>query len=373
VDSLDLKSLLNFKIGFVLLSVVVVNLVVFAFLWRLDGFVHGDLYSFGLVFSYNWANEYWSYNWMVWAFLVGASVLAAVSIVPQYMRRRAPGRYSKYATFFEYAAIFLPVVAVICQALAVVKLDQINNLVWSGLYAYGVRGDIDWSVTYNLISMPALALMVVALLALIITVIATLNIIEIQIVREDESSDVENIEDIEKADETQETVKPTSKEEEANLTTSIQSPIMQADSTGKPAAEENRPENAAAEVSLEHRIVKKRKRGRRKRRRKSLSMAPSLEPTPLVTLKDIEETGRRQETAQLLKREETEPKSSTSSIPTKETDNSVKPASEEKKLDILQREASVAQKAAKRRRRRRRKKARGSRAKTRLNTTKKGA
>jgi hypothetical protein len=371
---LDLKRLLNFKTVIVLLSVVVVNLVAFALLWRLDGFVHGDLYGFGLVFSLDWAGEYWGYNWMVWVFLGGATVLAAVSMIPQYLRRKAPGRFSKYGAFFEYAAFFLPVVAVICQALAIVKLNQINNLVWNGLYAYGVQGDIDWSSIYNPISMPALALMVVAFLALIITTIATLNIIEIKIGYEDESSATE---DMESADETQETVKPMDKEEEANLTTSIHSPIEQADSTGTPVAEENKPQIAAAEgVSPEHRTVKKRRRrrrGRRKRRGKSGSMLPSLEHATLVASQDIKEAVRPPETAQLSETEETELKSSIIPIPAKETDNTPKLASEEKKPDMVQGEASVKQKSAKRRRRRRRKKAKGSRAKTGLNTTKTGA
>ena len=361
---MDLKSLLNLKIAIVLLFVVVVNLVVFAFLWRLDGFVHGDLYGFGLVFSYDWANEYWSSNWMVWVFLGGATALAAVSMVPQYMHRRASGGFSKYANFFEYAAFFLPVAALICQALAIVKLNEINNLVWSGLYAYRLQGDIDWSLTYNPISMPALALMVVSLLALIVTAIATMNIIEIKIVFEDESSATE---DMEEAGETQETVEPTAKEEEANLAASVQSPIVQADRMGKPETEKKKPEIAAVEgIFPEQRTVKKRKRrkrGRRKRRRKSRSVAPSLEHAPLPTSQDIEEAVRSPET---------ESKSSTIPIPTTETYNVPRLASEEKKLDMARREASVKQKPAKRQRRRRRKKARGARAKAALNKKKTG-
>jgi hypothetical protein len=362
---LDLRHLLNFKKVIVILSVVVVNLVVFAFLWRLDGFVHEDLYGFGLAFSYNWANEYWGYNWMVWVFLGGATALAAVSMIPQYLRSKAPGRFSNYGALSEYAAFFLPVAALICQAIAIVKLDQINNLVWSGLYAYGVRGDIDWSLTYNPISMPALALMVVALLALIVIAIANLKIIEIKIVYEDESSATEEMEEV---DETQETVKPTAKEEDASPPASVQSPTVQADSTGKRVAEENKPETAAAEGVLpEHRIVKKRRRrrrGRRKRRGKSRSVAPSLEHAPLVTSHDIEEGVRSPET---------EPKSPTIPIRTKKMDNAPKLASEEKKLDIVQGDASVLQKPSKRRRRRRRKKARRTRAKAGLNTSRTGA
>jgi hypothetical protein len=53
-------------------------------------------------------------------------------------------------------------------------------------YDYGVQYDIDWATTYNLFSMPALALMAVAFLGLIIPAVRALGIIEIEVIDEDE-------------------------------------------------------------------------------------------------------------------------------------------------------------------------------------------
>ena len=41
-------------------------LVVFSFFFyeRIDNIVHGELYSYGLIFSYDWANPYWATSHM---------------------------------------------------------------------------------------------------------------------------------------------------------------------------------------------------------------------------------------------------------------------------------------------------------------------
>lgn len=164
----------------VLLFVVAVNLVVFVFVWRLDGFVHGDLYAYGLVFSRDWADEYWNCSWMLWIFLGGATVLAAISIIPHFLHSKEPSRFSKWTGFL------LSIVALVYQGIGIMYLNQINGIVWNKLYDYGVRYDIAWSATYNPISMPALALMVIALLALIIPAVRAFGIIEIEIEWEDD-------------------------------------------------------------------------------------------------------------------------------------------------------------------------------------------
>lgn len=176
--------MLNYKTTFVLLFVVATNLVVFILLGSLDGFVHVDLYGYGLIFNGDWANEYWQLNGILWTLLSGATVFSAVSMVPHYLHSKKPSRLSKWTGFF------LPVAAMTYQAISIMYLNQINGVVWNRLYDYGVRYDINWSTTYNPISIPALILMVVALFALVIPTIKTLDIIEIEIVQEDEFENV---------------------------------------------------------------------------------------------------------------------------------------------------------------------------------------
>jgi hypothetical protein len=156
------------------------NTITMVLLLRLDSFVNVDLYKYGLIFSYQWADEYWHNNIMLWTFIGAATAIAVTAIVPHFLHSKAPNRFSKLTGFF------LPVLGLAFQAIGLFFLNQVNNIVWSSLYPYGLQYDIDWATTYNPISMPALALMVIAALMLVFPVVRALGIIEIEIVHEDE-------------------------------------------------------------------------------------------------------------------------------------------------------------------------------------------
>jgi hypothetical protein len=162
---LGFKGLLNYKTVLVLLFVVVVNLVAAVLVWYLDLFVHSDLYKYGLVYSLGWADPYWYCTAMLWAFLGGATALAAVAIIPHYLHSQ------KISGFSTLTGFFLPVLAIIYQGIGVFFLSQKNSMVWNALYDYGLLFDVEWATTYNFISLPALALMVTALVTLIIPVV----------------------------------------------------------------------------------------------------------------------------------------------------------------------------------------------------------
>ena len=172
--------MLKDKMALVLVGVLYLNLVVICLLWGLDGFVHVGLYGYGLVFSYDWANPYWHNSMILWTCMLGATALTASSIVPHYMHSKEPSRLLRWLRFL------LPVFALVYQGSGIFFLTQINTLVWTGLYNYGVQPNIDWTTTYNLFSMPALGLMSAAFVGLIIPAVSTLGINEIEIVDEDE-------------------------------------------------------------------------------------------------------------------------------------------------------------------------------------------
>ena len=177
---MDFRDLLRYKTVLVLFAITILNAIAMALLLRIDSFVNVDLYSHGLTFSYQWADEYWHNNIMIWTFLGAATAIAVTAIVPHFLHSRAPSRFSKLTGFF------LPVFSFIFQAIGIFFLNQVNNIVWSSLYPYGLQYDIDWTTTYNPISMPALALMVITALMLVFPAVRALGIIEIEIVHEDE-------------------------------------------------------------------------------------------------------------------------------------------------------------------------------------------
>lgn len=174
---MSFKSLLKFKTVLVLLFVLVVNLVVGVLVWRLDLFVHGNLYAYGLVYSLGWADPYWYCTTMLWAFIGVVSALAVASIVPHFLHSRKISRLSTWTGFF------LPVLALVFQVLSIFYLNQKNSVVWNTLRDYGVQYEVNWISAYNLLSVPALVLMVITLLMLAIPAVRALGY-EIQIIRD---------------------------------------------------------------------------------------------------------------------------------------------------------------------------------------------
>lgn len=177
---LDSEKLLEYKTVLLLLCILILNAAVMILLRSLDSLVHVNLYDYGLIFSYDWANPYWYNNIMLWTCLGGATALAATSIIPHYLHSQEPSGFSKLTGFL------LPTLALVFQGLGIFFLSQINSIVWSDLYDYGLQYDINWATTYNPVSTPAITLMAIAFLVLIIPVVRTLGIIEIQIVNDDE-------------------------------------------------------------------------------------------------------------------------------------------------------------------------------------------
>ena len=176
---MDFKGLLKNKFVLVLLFVIILNVIAFVLVWRLDVFVNGDLYDFGLIMSAEWANDYWYNAKMLWTFLAGTTTLVALSIIPHYTHSKEPNKYSKWLGFL------LPSVAFVYQGLCIVFLTQISSIVQNRLYDYGLPVNFDLATTYAPLNTAAFALMVLALLALIIPAMRTLEIIEIEIVQEE--------------------------------------------------------------------------------------------------------------------------------------------------------------------------------------------
>jgi len=173
----SIKNLLNHKTVLLLSFVLVMNSVVSFLVLRSDLFIHGDLYTYGLVYSVDWAGPYWNLTTTLWIFLGGAIILTGAAIVPHYLYSRKVSRFS------TWAGVLLPVLALSFEGVGIFYLTQKNSIVWNTLPNYGVQFITNWATTYNLISVPALVLMVASLLALLVPVIRATGY-EIQITSE---------------------------------------------------------------------------------------------------------------------------------------------------------------------------------------------
>ncbi len=153
----------SFKTVIILFFAVLINLVVSVLVWKLDFFVHGDLYQYGLNYSIEWGDPYWNLTAMLWIFLIGATFFAAASIVPHYWHSKKISRFTTWAGFV------LPIFAIVYEAVSIYFVYQKNITVWNTLGNYGLKYEANWMNAYNLMSVPALGLMIVVVSLLFIS------------------------------------------------------------------------------------------------------------------------------------------------------------------------------------------------------------
>ena len=164
------KNLSNYKTVLVLLTTIILNIVTFVLLYRLDIFVNGDLYSYGLIFSRSWANNYWFYNQLLWVYLGGATTMAACSIAPHFLHSKKPSGFS------QLFGLFLPAAAIVYQALSLHFLSQLDSIAKNSLYQYGLNTNFDWTPIYDSLYNASFALMLTSLLLLIIPAVRSLEL-----------------------------------------------------------------------------------------------------------------------------------------------------------------------------------------------------
>ena len=168
----DFKTLLKHRGVQVLVFVLAMEIVALILLWRLDVFVNIDLYDFGLRFSYDWAADYWYNNGLLWGLHGGAILLVVLSIWPQHQHSKTPTKVSRWFGFL------LPTLGVVYEVLCVVFLTRIDFLVQNRLYDFGLIRNFNWSTSFILISLGALALFIAAIVGLTLVSSRTLWMIK---------------------------------------------------------------------------------------------------------------------------------------------------------------------------------------------------
>ena len=146
----------------VFLLVILFNIIAFVFLWQLDLFVHSELYNYGLEFNFEWAANYWYNNGMGWTLLGGASILALLSFIPHYIYNHEHSRFSRYVSFL------LSTLAITYQGLSIYFLLQVNNIVQTNLYDFGLIPHYSWISTIKDLNSIILITMLIGLGALIV-------------------------------------------------------------------------------------------------------------------------------------------------------------------------------------------------------------
>ena len=175
-------DLLEHKTLLILLFAVVLNVAVFVLLEQLNAFIHGDMYDYGLIYSYEWAQGIWHYNLSCWTFIIGATAFTAFAMVPHYMisKELVP------SYFLVIIGFLLPALACVYEGVSIFYLNLLDYTVRNSFFDFGIPSSFDWSLTYNPIIGAAYILMIISIVVLIIPAVRAIRIIKTDIANEAE-------------------------------------------------------------------------------------------------------------------------------------------------------------------------------------------
>ena len=127
----------------VFLPLSIISLSVCYYLLQfVDSIVHGDLYGYGLVFSYEWANQYWNITAFIRSSLNVTLFLLVISLILTVINFRAFKKVLKISS----CALFI--VGTGFVSYSVFLLSQLDFIVNSDLYAFGLQFAYQWADKY---------------------------------------------------------------------------------------------------------------------------------------------------------------------------------------------------------------------------------
>ncbi|MHA2130488.1 MAG: hypothetical protein ACW99L_10985 [Promethearchaeota archaeon] len=137
-------SRFNLNILPIPLSIISTTLVIFCYylLQVLDVIVHSDLYGYGLVFSYEWANQYWNITGSIRDFILLSFIIIIIAIVFNIIQVISSKNFIKsLSSILIIGRIFL----VFFSLISLLRLDFIVN---DFLYDFGLQFSYNWAGPY---------------------------------------------------------------------------------------------------------------------------------------------------------------------------------------------------------------------------------
>ena len=121
---------------------IITSIICYYLLQFLDLIVHGDLYEFGLVFSYEWANQYWNFTGSIRTYIFITLFLLTLSLFLTVVNFRSFKKVIKIiiCTFFMVGLFFVSY-----SAFLLYRLDFLVNY---DLYNYGLQFSYNWIEPY---------------------------------------------------------------------------------------------------------------------------------------------------------------------------------------------------------------------------------
>jgi len=135
------KKLPILTVFLLLILITLSALSVFMFT-RIDAIVNGDLYNYGLQFSTEWANQYWTYSALMRTSLaIGMIVIgASIAFILVHSRTRKNA--------YKLLACALLIFGAFMIGVAAFYFSQIDSVVHVDLYRYGLQFSSEWADQY---------------------------------------------------------------------------------------------------------------------------------------------------------------------------------------------------------------------------------
>ena len=136
----------SFNLQILVIPFLIFSASIVAFCYYLlqfiDLIVHGDLYGYGLVFSYEWANRYWNFTVLMRDSIFISILITAIATVFMFLQIIRTKNFLKpLISIIIGINIFL----VAFSLFSLISLDVIVNI---SLYDYGLQFSYDWSDPY---------------------------------------------------------------------------------------------------------------------------------------------------------------------------------------------------------------------------------
>ena len=125
-----------------LLIVIVINTPFPIIFTRIDSIINNDLYKYGLQFNQEWAEQYWTYSWMLISSNIIAILLIGISIVSFLILAQTQKNLSRYACYL------LLIIATTLNFLSAFLLTRLDYIINHDLYLYGLQFSYEWATNY---------------------------------------------------------------------------------------------------------------------------------------------------------------------------------------------------------------------------------
>ncbi len=129
-----------------LLTVIALELLSLLAFINIDKIVHGDLYSYGLKFSYEWAEQYWTNSHLIINCLLISILLTAIALISILLYSKTQKTTSKIIAYTIFHVFLISGTTIMIFSLY--PFSRLDYIIHHDLYSYGLKFSYEWAANY---------------------------------------------------------------------------------------------------------------------------------------------------------------------------------------------------------------------------------